>query len=171
MRIRSFAITILFVFLSVVLFACGGAVSNPPADGAIYHPPAADQCNAARAALQPAVPAAFSLQTVEFVDFEMKRGTACQLRAEGNGTNFANFFDTFQAIDAILVAQGWTPTNDADGPTGMGREYTLGSQVAAVFVEWKPSADADCPDDQPISACVLAPEQKIYTATITLAEK
>lgn len=141
------------------------------ADMVVYNPPAPDQCASALTALQPAIPVPFVIETVDFADFEMNRGTACQLRAEGDGTNFANIGDPAKALDAIMQSLGWTLVNGADGPTGTGREYTNGNLVAIVFVTWKPSADANCPKDQPISMCSLTPQQKLYTVKVTFGEK
>jgi hypothetical protein len=36
---------------------------------------------------------------------------------------------------------------------------------------WKLAPGVTCPPDQPISACPLTPEQKIYTVTIQVGEK
>ena len=141
------------------------------ADMVVYNPLALDQCAAWLTAIQPALPVSAVLETVDFTDFEMNRGTACQLSAEGNGNNFANIGDTAQAIDAILAPLGWILVNGADGPTGTGREYSLGNLVAVVFVQWKPSADANCPKDQPISMCNLTPEQRLFTVTVAFAQK
>jgi hypothetical protein len=141
------------------------------ADLVVYNPPIASDCASALALLQPAIPVPLVLETVDFTDFEMNRGTACQVRGQGNGNNFANIGDTAQAIDALLTPLRWTLVNGADGPTGTGREYTLGNLVAVVFVKWEPSADANCPQNQPIGMCVLTPEQKLYTVTIAFAEK
>lgn len=141
------------------------------ADMVVYNPPSEEQCTYAQAVLQPAFPIPLELEIVDFTDFEMNRGTACQVRAQGNGLTFAGVGETAQAIDAILVPLGWTLGNGADGPTGTGREYTLGDLVAVVFVQWKPAADANCPKDQPISACPLTPGQKLYTVTVTFGQK
>ena len=40
-----------------------------------------------------------------------------------------------------------------------------------ISVGWEPSADAQCSSDQPISACELKPEQKLYTILIQAAMK
>lgn len=142
------------------------------ADMAVYNPPTANDCNLWLSTIQPALPVAAVLETVNFTDFEMYTGTACQVRAIGNGLNFANMGDTAQAIDAILISLGWTLVNGADGPTGTGSEYTYGSNmVAVVFVQWKPAPGVNCPQNQPISVCPLTPEQKLYTVTVALAGK
>lgn len=141
------------------------------ADMVVYNPPTASDCALLLTAIQPALPVTAVLETVNFTDFEMYTGTGCQVRAEGTGVNFTDFVGTAQAIDGILVPLGWTLVNGADGPTGTGREYTYGNMVAVVFVQWKPAPDANCPQNQPISACPLIPEQKLYTVTVALAEK
>jgi hypothetical protein len=137
----------------------------------IYNPPTKDNCNIWLAAIQPALPVTAVLETVDFTDFEMYAGTACQVRATGTGANFANIMDTARAIDAILAPLGWTLVNGADGPTGTGREYTYGNMIAIVFVKWEPAPGANCPQDQPIGMCNLTPEQKLFTVTVALAEK
>jgi hypothetical protein len=43
--------------------------------------------------------------------------------------------------------------------------------LALISAQWAPSPDAKCPADQPISACNLTPEQKLYTITIQVAMK
>jgi hypothetical protein len=141
------------------------------ADKVVYNPPTANDCNLWLPAIQPALPVAAVLETVNFTDFEMFTGTACQVRAIGNGLNFANMGDTAQAIDAILISLGWTLVNGADGPTGTGSEYTNGNLVAVVFIKWTPAPGVNCPQNQPISACPLTPEQKLYTVTVALAQK
>jgi hypothetical protein len=141
------------------------------ADMVIYNPPTEEQCASALAVIQPVIPIPLKLELVDFTDFEMKRGFACQLRAEGNGLTFSGVGETANAIDAVLTPLGWILGNGADGPTGTGREYTLGDMVAIVFVQWKPTADANCPKDQPISACPLTPGQKLYTVTVTFGQK
>ncbi len=141
------------------------------ADMVIYNPPTEEQCASALAVLQPAFPIPLKMEIVDFTDFELYRGTACQMRADGNGITFAGVGETAQAIDNILVPLGWIPGNGADGPTGTGREYTLGDLVAIVFVQWKPAADANCSQDQPISACPLTPGQKLYIVTVTFGQK
>jgi len=46
------------------------------------------------------------------------------------------------------------------GPTGTLGAFRRDAGLMLLTVEWDPSSDADCPDDQAISACALNPEQK-----------
>jgi hypothetical protein len=40
-----------------------------------------------------------------------------------------------------------------------------------ITVGWEPSPEVQCPEDQPISACDLKPEQQLYTVQIQTAMK
>lgn len=141
------------------------------ADMVTYNPPSAEICSAMLNQVQPIVPLPLALETVTFSDLEMYRGTACQLRAQGDGTKFADAFAIAQSADVILTASGWSLTNGADGPMGTMREYRAGNLIAILSIGWKLAPGVSCPPDQPISACPLTPEQKIYTVTVQVAEK
>lgn len=97
-------------------------------------------------------------------------GTGCLITILGTGADFpAGHFDTFMQLKNMFESTGWTPDMqyDGGGPTGTVGGFRRDSGLLIVIVGWEPSADADCPTDQPISACELTPEQMIYTITIT----
>lgn len=141
------------------------------ADMVYYNPPSAEICTALLNKAQPYVPAPLALETVDFTDFELYRGTACQLRAQADGTVFTDYFATIQSLDTVFTAGGWSLINGADGPTGTARVYSLGNLVMIASIGWKLAPGVTCPPDQPISACPLTPEQRIYSITVQLAEK
>jgi hypothetical protein len=39
-----------------------------------------------------------------------------------------------------------------------------------VSVNWEPSDEVDCPDDQPISECDIEPSQQNFTISIELVQ-
>jgi hypothetical protein len=51
----------------------------------------------------------------------------------------------------------------AGGPTGMGIGMTRDAARLLIL--------ADCPAEQPVSACALTPEQQLYTVTVQAAMK
>jgi hypothetical protein len=59
----------------------------------------------------------------------------------------------------------------AGGPTGMGIGMTRDAALLLILAEWTPDPAANCPADQPISACELTPEQQLYTVTVQAAMK
>jgi hypothetical protein len=97
-------------------------------------------------------------------------GMVCHVEADGTGADFDAL--GIQGVIGILETSvigeegltGWKydPSLQADGPTGTSRGYRRGSSLLTISVSWEPTADANCPSDQPISACVLTPEQKLY---------
>ncbi|MFC1879480.1 hypothetical protein ACFLZW_06160 [Chloroflexota bacterium] len=98
-------------------------------------------------------------------------GRGCLISVSGTGADFASPHDVFQQLKNLLVNMGWTPDPqyDADGPMGTSGGFRRDSGLMVVSVGWEPSPDANCPQDQPISACPLTPEQKIYTITLSAA--
>ena len=101
-----------------------------------------------------------------------KAGTGCQATAKGTGLDFENFVVVADALREMLRYQGWQEDSmyAADGPTGTGTGFQRAGELCLLTVGWEPSADADCPQDQPISACQLAPEQQLYTIELNCAQ-
>jgi hypothetical protein len=120
----------------------------------------AAQCDALQAALS------------EQLGHELTKqeGTACTLVATGTGEDFGNFVDVAQTIREVFEAEGWTEdtTAAADGPTGTATSYFKDTTVAAVNVGWEPADEANCPADQPISACAVEPSQQNFTISVEL---
>ncbi len=99
-------------------------------------------------------------------------GTGCQATAAGTGADFESVPAVASALSEMLEARGWEEDMqyNADGPTGTATAFHLENALCLLHVGWEPSEDADCPSDQPISACELAPEQQLYTATLNCAQ-
>lgn len=94
-------------------------------------------------------------------------GTGCQAAASGTGLDF-EMDVAYNAVRELFETQGWRAdiNYDAGGPTGMLGGYRQDSALCLWLVEWRLAEDATCPDDQPISMCELAPEQKLYTVAV-----
>ena len=137
----------------------------------VYIPLPADQCSGWLATLQPSIPVPVVQETVYFNDLEGGFGTACQVHGAGTGLDFSNIVDVANALDIVMTSHGWMIGNGADGPTGTMREYSNQNQTAIVSVTWEPSPEVNCPNDQPIGNCVLNAEQRLYTLTVTFAQK
>ena len=101
-----------------------------------------------------------------------QEGAPCTLVATGTGEDFGSFVDVAQAIREVFAAEGWTEDKSAmaDGPTGTATGYFKETTVAHVSVSWKPADEANCPNDQPISNCDIAPGQQNFTISIELVQ-
>jgi hypothetical protein len=78
-----------------------------------------------------------------------------------------------QDLKGMLNSRGWQEeiSYAADGPTGTASGFRKGDGLCLLNVGWKPTEDAHCPTDQPISACELAPEQQLYTIVLNCAQE
>jgi putative hemolysin len=95
-------------------------------------------------------------------------GTGCQATITGTGTRFESPWAVVDELGGMLEEQGWTadPMLGADGPTGTAMGYRKDEQICWAGAMWTPNASANCPEDHPISACELTPEQQLYTVTL-----
>jgi len=113
-----------------------------------------------------ALPASWTMVDEPYVDPRSNSsGTVCHIETDGTGVDFdaLGINGVANALEASLV--GWTPdlSRYGNGPTSVVRGYQRGSDVMLMSVSWAPSADANCPPNQPISSCVLTPQQRLYT--------
>jgi len=102
-----------------------------------------------------------------------KAGIGCQATATGTGLDFENFAVVADDLRGMLETRGWQEDSmyAADGPTGTATGFRKGDGLCLLNVGWEPSQDASCPQDQPISACQLVPEQQLYTIVLNCAQE
>ena len=95
-------------------------------------------------------------------------GTGCQATITGTGVQFESPAAVVDELGNMLEEQGWTqdPQLVADGPTGTSAGYRKGDQICWAGAQWEPDESANCPQDQPVSACQVTPEQQLYTVTL-----
>lgn len=100
-------------------------------------------------------------------------GMGCQATATGTGEQFASPDAVVASLADMLSAQGWQedPMLAAGGPTGMGKGFRKDNAMCAAAAQWSPDASANCPTDQPISACDVTPAQQQYTVSLTCGQQ
>jgi putative hemolysin len=154
--------------LSTLTFA--GAEAAPG-----LQPPASEVCNGMAQALMQAIMTEVTQagEPVEITDpVTMATGTACRAMSTGTGLDFAGPDVPMQALAAVLTAGGWEEDIklQAGGPTGMGTGFRSRDIVCLAAAVWQPDPSANCPQDQPVSACKVTPEQQLYTVTLDCAQ-
>lgn len=149
----------------------GDATAPAPTGGYIPLPPEA--CAILLEDAQTALGKTFTLQLeAPFLDpMTQEGGSGCALSAEGDGRDFASPEAVLLALKAAFIGWEENPDHRADGPTGAAIGLTRDAGLLLVTAEWEPSPDADCPPDQPISACPLEPEQQVYRIRVQGAMK
>ena len=99
-------------------------------------------------------------------------GTGCQVTAAGTGEQFQSPAALVNKLGKMLEDQEWTADSmlAAGGPNAIDLGYRKGEQICWAGAGWQPDAAANCPQDQPVSACQVTPEQQLYTVTLNCAE-
>lgn len=150
-------------------------VIEPPTTAApagAYMPIPADACATIKAAAEQALGVTFTLAEAPFFDYlSQEGGSGCQLTATGTGADFGDPLAAVEALKSAFI--GWEEDVQyaAGGPTGMGIGMTRDAALLLILADWTPDPAADCPADQPISACALTPEQQLYTMTVLAGMK
>jgi uncharacterized protein len=95
-------------------------------------------------------------------------GTGCMATVTGTGELYDSPSVVVDALSNMLIEQGWThdPQLDSGGPTGMGAGYRKGNQICMTAAMWQPDASANCPKDQPVTACNVPTGQQNYIITL-----
>jgi hypothetical protein len=144
------------------------AASPTPAQ--MYEPVDPSICQVIQGAATQTLSVSFSMEaSVPFTDpLSGETGQGCRLTASGNGNDFAS---PSEVVATLIRGSGFTelPNYQADGPTGSASAATRDMALMLVSANWAPTAEVQCPADQPISACNLQPEQKLYTIQIDTA--
>ena len=95
-------------------------------------------------------------------------GTGCMATVTGTGEQFESPDAVVKTLGAMLAEQGWTadPMLAAGGPNAIDEGYRKGDQICWAGAGWQADDSANCPKDQPVSACTVTPAQQIYTITL-----
>jgi TolB protein len=95
-------------------------------------------------------------------------GTGCQSTITGTGAQFESPDAVVSELGSMLEGEGWVvdPMFAAGGPTGVSAGYRNDDQICVASARWEPDPSANCPADQPVSACQVTPEQQLYTVTL-----
>jgi len=149
---------------------CAPGSTSTAGGGLIIQPLPEEVCNGQAQAMSHALSDLIPTQSEEPLDdwVTAASGTGCQATITGTGVQFESPSAVVSALGSMLAEQGWTadPMLVADGPTGTVKGYRKGDQVCLAGAMWVADESANCPEDQPISACDLTPEQQNYTVTL-----
>jgi hypothetical protein len=142
----------------------------PPVSAGGFKPLDSAACGDLAKAMGQTLDVETTLVEASFQDYVTgQAGTGCQMAVAGAGWDFVT---VTKSLWAMLAAQGWQEDTmyAADGPTGTAGGFRQGDGLCLLSVEWKPSPDANCPSDKPISDCQLKPEQKLYSVSLHCAQ-
>jgi hypothetical protein len=137
--------------------------------------------------LQP-IPAAectrFAAQSQDAVGFAMKageddftdltdgsEGRSCHISGSASDQTFAAPADLLAKIGRVFSDWRADPARDADGPGGSEKGLVNGNRIATIEVSWEPGPGVACSDKEPLSACKILPQQKLWSAIVDIVVK
>jgi hypothetical protein len=143
--------------------------------------------NAQNTALQP-IPAAecqqFAAQTQTAVGFAMKAGEddftdltdgsdgrSCHIQGSASGQTYAAPADLVAKIAKVFGDWKEDPARAAQGPGGEEKGLVSGNRIATIEVSWEPGPGVNCSEKEPLSACKILPQQKLWTAIVDIVVK
>ncbi len=154
--------------LDLTLLLAIPAIGSTP-----YVPVTAQVCQMLQEMANQALSISFSMEANtpfdEFVTGET--GLGCTLTFKGSGANLPEEGAIYTNLRNGFPGFSELPAYQASGPSGEAFALKRDSAVLLILVGWLPDPAANCPADQPSSACDLQPEQKLYTITIQAAMK
>lgn len=143
--------------------------------------------SAQEAALQP-IPAAecqtFAAQAQTAVGFPMKaseddftdltdgsEGRACHIQGSASDQTYGAPGELMAKIATVFASWRDDPARAEQGPGGAEKGFVSGNRIATVEVNWEPGPGVSCSDKEPLSACKISPQQKLWTAIIDIVVK
>jgi hypothetical protein len=143
--------------------------------------------NAQDAALTPISAAEcqqFATQTQAAVGFSMKAdeddftdltdgsdGRSCHIQGSASDQTYAAPADLVAKIAKVFGGWKDDPARAAEGPGGEEKGLVSGNRIATIEVSWEPGPGANCSDKEPLSACKIQPQQKLWTAIVDIVVK
>lgn len=142
------------------------------ADAQTLRPISAAECQTFATQVQGAVGFAAKASEDDFTDLtDRSEGRSCHISASASGQTFTAPADLMTKIAALFPGWQDDPARADTGPAGAEKGFVSGSRIATVDVSWEPGPGASCSDKEPLSACNIQPQQKLWTVTVDIVEK
>jgi len=136
------------------------------------HPIPAAECQTFASQIQAAIGFAAKATEDDFTDLtDGSEGRSCHISGSTSGQAFAAPTELLAKLAPVF--SGWQddPARADSGPAEADKGFVSSNRIAAVAVSWEPGPGASCSDKQPLSACNITPQQKLWTVTVDIVEK
>jgi len=142
------------------------------ADDDTLKPIPAGECQKFATQLQDAIGIPLKAGEDDFSDINTGAdGRSCHIQGSASGQAFAS---PDEVIGKMAKAFGdWQedPDRADSGPDGADDGYTKGNRLAVLGVSWVPVPGVTCSDKEPLSACKITPQQRLWTASADIVEQ
>lgn len=155
-----------------VLALSAGRMDTAAAQGAALHPIPPAECQSFATQVQNAIGMAAKAGEDDFTDLiDRSEGRSCHISASASGQAIGAPAELMAKIAPLFTGWQDDPARGESGPAEADKGFVKGNRIAAVDVSWEPGPGASCSDKEPLSACNITPQQKLWTVTIDIVEK
>jgi hypothetical protein len=149
-----------------------GCSAGANAQSATLKPIPAAECQNFAVQVQNAIGMAAKASEDDFTDLtDRSEGRSCHISGSASGQAYAAPSELMAKLAPVFGAWQDDPARADSGPAEADKGFTNGSRIATVDVSWEPGPGATCSDKQPLSACNITPQQKLWTVTVDIVEK
>jgi len=154
--------------LALSLLATGTA----GAQDATLRPIPAAECQQFATQTQGAVGFAMSAGEDDFTDLtDGSDGRSCHIQGSASDQAYAAPADLVAKMAKVFGDWKDDPARAAEGPGGEEKGLVSGNRIATIEVSWEPGPGVSCSDKEPLSACKILPQQKLWTAIVDIVVK
>lgn len=154
-------------------FMASDACLNMNWAGGDYVVPSADLCQMLEGVAQETLNVPFELDMMDSFSDNItgESGSGCTMMAQVTGNQLSTQNGVIKDLMNAFIGWEEDPMYMADGPMGSATALRRDMALMILSSSWKPVEGIACPDDQPIAACELTAEQKLYTIKIQIGMK
>jgi hypothetical protein len=157
--------------VGLALGSWGAGSACAQAEDTLKPIPAAE-CQAFATQIQAVVGFAMAASEDDFTDLtDGSDGRSCHISGSASDQTYAAPGDLVTKIAKVFGDWHDDPVRAADGPDGIEKGLVSGDRIATIDVNWEPGPGVVCSDKQPLSACKVLPQQKLWSAVIDIVVK
>ena len=138
----------------------------------VLKPIPAEECRKFATQLQDATGIPMKADEDDFSDINTGAdGRSCHIMGSASDKTFANPDEVMDKMAHVF--DGWLddPERADSGPDGADKGLTKGNRLAVLGVSWEPGPGIMCSDKEPLSACKILPQQRLWTAMVDIVER
>jgi hypothetical protein len=147
-------------------------VGSAAAQNALQPIPATE-CQQLAGQIQQATGFAMKAAEDDFTDVtDGSEGRSCHISGSASDQAFNATAELLAKITPVFGSD-WhdEPLRAAEGPDGVERGLVKGRRIATIDVNWEPGPGTTCSPQQPLSACKLLPQQKLWSVIVDVVDK
>ena len=98
-------------------------------------------------------------------------GRSCHISGSAADQTYADPAALMAKIAKVFAEWKNDPARAAGGPDGAEAGLTNGDRLATIQVSWEPGPGISCSDKEPLSACHMLPQQKLWNVVVDIVVK